>query len=369
MRSRLGITILLIISLTLTLSHGAMAYKISSISIEPDSTLTEDAPVTISFQVFNLGDCPPCNNLKFSTGLENPVWDYTIVQEGKESYKKRIYNDTTVISYLPRNQVSFPIFMSLSGTAPHVIGMKKITLLGIMEMNNTNGQIASTITERTVQVFNISHVYKIIPSARANLSAFRSHIDEKAAMGVNTTGAEAKYRDAKDHIDFASCLDTNSYEEDLHHISVAENLIVEGEHLLDKAWAEKILSDAQERIDRTDEIIGWCRGNGTTRSLSQLYPIFSGREIAVSYVSMAEDEIYEGNYSAAPAIAQRAYDKANETYSEADTLYRILDQPPPCIECRVYSLLFQIISAGFVVIILSIAGIFWWKKKKNRKAV
>lgn len=363
--------ILLVIIIFLSAIQGAAAWSVTNISIEPSGALTPGTPVLVSVKI-DFPEQPAIHQpraIRLVTDLEKQKWIQYYLAKGYEDDRTMYGGKEHLLDWFPVPEL-YGVRFTLEGTAPLVTQTSNITILRIVELDE-KGEVSASerIYEYHATVINPSDITPQSLFWKYDLQGFRTDIDEFAAMCVNTTGAEAKYRDAKDHIDFASCLDTNSYEEDLHHISVAENLIVEGEHLLDKAWAEKILSDAQERIDRTDEIIGWCRGNGTTRSLSQLYPIFSGREIAVSYVSMAEDEIYEGNYSAAPAIAQRAYDKANETYSEADTLYRILDQPPPCIECRVYSLLFQIISAGFVVIILSIAGIFWWKKKKNRKAV
>jgi len=214
-------------------------------------------------------------------------------------------------------------------------------------------------------VINPSHITPQSLFWKYDLQGFRTDIDEFAAMGVNTTGAEAKYQTAKTKIDAAYALREFQYMAALENITAARADIAEGERLLDKAWAEKTLADTDERINQIDSIIAWCKGNGTTASLPELRPIINKREIAVSYISTAKDEIFDGNFSAAQVTAQKAYAQANETYNEADILYQILNRPAPCVECKVISLLLQVITAGFIVSILSITGYFWWKKRKS----
>jgi hypothetical protein len=87
--------------------------------------------------------------------------------------------------------------------------------------------------------------------------------------------------------------------------------------LSDKEFAEKTIAEAKVQIEKTDVIIGWFRGNASTRDDVQLPIIITKREIALSYLTTAEDEIANGNYERARNKAQDAYTKANESFNNA----------------------------------------------------
>ena len=85
----------------------------------------------------------------------------------------------------------------------------------------------------------------------------------------------------------------------------------------DKEFAEKTIAEAKMQIEKTDVTIGWFRGNASTRDDMQLPTIITKREIALSYLTTAEDEIANGNYQRARDKAQDGYTKANESYTDA----------------------------------------------------
>ena len=98
--------------------------------------------------------------------------------------------------------------------------------------------------------------------------------------------------------------------------------------LSDKELAEQTIADANTQIKNVDDIIRWFKGNASTRDDSQLPAIITKREIAMSYIVTAEDEIANGNFSQARSKATDAYSKANESYTDA--LKRQYEIVPHC---------------------------------------
>ena len=64
-------------------------------------------------------------------------------------------------------------------------------------------------------------------------------------------------------------------------------------------------------------IIQWFKANTSTRDDNQLPAIIAKREVAVSYLVTANDEISNGNYEQARGKAQDAFNKGNESYTDA----------------------------------------------------
>ena len=96
--------------------------------------------------------------------------------------------------------------------------------------------------------------------------------------------------------------------------------LTDGEKSLDKAWAESEVDNSNIPIANVDAVIAWFKGNKSTADNAELSPIISKREIAVSYISTANDEVANGNYAQARSKAAEAFAKGNESYTDALTL-------------------------------------------------
>ena len=124
--------------------------------------------------------------------------------------------------------------------------------------------------------------------------------------------------------------------------------------LSDKELAEKSINDAEGEIKKVDAIIGWFRGNASTRDDTQLPILMTKREIAVSYLVTAEDEFANGNYERAGIKAQDAYSKANESYN--DSLKRqgdIYSRYPRCERKLPFDTTICILLIGLVPVLLT----------------
>jgi outer membrane murein-binding lipoprotein Lpp len=96
----------------------------------------------------------------------------------------------------------------------------------------------------------------------------------------------------------------------------------------DKELAEQTIAVAEAQIKKVDDIVRWFKENASTRDDPQLAPFIVKREIAMSYIVSAEDEIANGNFSQACSKATDAYSKANESYTDA--LKRQYEIEPHC---------------------------------------
>jgi len=81
--------------------------------------------------------------------------------------------------------------------------------------------------------------------------------------------------------------------------------------------AQSEVDNANTPIANVDAVIGWFKGNQSTANNAELSPIQAKREIAVSYISTANDEISSGNYAQARSKAAEAFAKGNESYADA----------------------------------------------------
>lgn len=360
--------ILLAIIIFLSAIQGAAAWSVTNISIEPSGSLTPGTPVMVSVKIdFPERPATPQNyELWFSTDLEKPIWIWNVITDGYEN-PHRMYPQKNISLY--ENEIStrypFAVRLSLEGIAPSVTHTSDITILRIEELDET-GEISASerIYEYHATVINPSDITPQSLFWKYDLQGFRTDIDEFAAMGVNTTGAEAKYQTAKTKIDVATALSESQYTAALENITAARADIAEGERLLDKALAEKEVAEAEVPIHNVDNIIAWFKANKSTADDEKLPSIIAQRDLAAAALSSANNEIADGNYSQARAMALEAFQIANTLYNEAVSCQResiCCDNP---ILLIIYGSGTLVAGTGIGVIVLLIAGIFWWRKRK-----
>ncbi|MDD1701462.1 MAG: hypothetical protein LUQ31_00590, partial [Methanoregula sp.] len=221
-------------------------------------------------------------------------------------------------------------------------------------------------------VVNTNDVTTAISNANSQLSQFRTEIDEKAAMDIDTSAAEAKYNSAQSLITTAQSLPSTSYTDALNKINTAVSTISDGETLLDKAWAEKEISDAMGPINNVDALIVYFQGNSSTSSDSRLSEVVTKREIAASYISAANDALTNGNYAQARSKAEDAYTKGNESYTDALTFKAAVEANPFASLFgsfgsvgSIFSSSVLLIIVGVVVVVLVIVGIIIYRKRSQ----
>jgi hypothetical protein len=299
---------------------SAAGFSVTSISVDPQGAMVPGTPVTASFKVDVSGQFPSDEDLQFFTDLTNPKWTYTILVNGIENVRPSTGGRTLDITgfelnYKSTDEVS--VRATLEGAAPTVTSTSNQTVFRITEVDSRGNSVTSTQVTRTAIVVNTGQVTQAIADQETALQTFRSHIDEKAAIGIDTSEAEGKYNEAQQDVNAAKALPTSQYLAALNDLNAAQVAITAGEVALDKAWAQSEVDAAQVPINNVDGIIAWFNGNQSTANDAQLPAIITKREVAVSYISTANDEIANGNYEQARAKAQDAFSKGNESYNDA----------------------------------------------------
>jgi len=345
--------------------HAVSAFSVGSMSIDPSGSLTPNSPVTVTFKI-DAGDFTSDSEIQIFTDLEKPKWTYTIIVNDVENLRPVFGGRTLAISGFElsyKKSDTVAVRVSLEGLAPAVDKTTNKTLVRITEYDGNNKAITSTQVEKTAIVINTGEVTSTIQASDAELQDYRTQIDEKAALGIDTSAAEAKYNEANQKISSARSRPSNQYAEALADLNAAKTAIEDGKTVLDKAWAEYEIAAAQVPINNVDAIIGWFKGNSSTANDQQLSTIVTKREVAVSYISNANDNIAQGNYAQARQKAQEAFAKGNESYTDALARQKQLMSgwfpSLPKINSTVG------IIIGVVVVILIIVGVVIYRKRSQ----
>lgn len=350
------------------------SFSVNSMSISPSGTLVPGTTVDLSFKIQLPSGSSTQNSLQLYTQLEKPKWSYVIdvndVANGATTAgTKTVTINSFLLTYKSGDNVA--VTVTLEGTAPSVTQTANQTLIQISEVDS-NGNTGDSKYTQTALVVNTNDVTTAISNANSQLSQFRTEIDEKAATDIDTSAAEAKYNNAQSLITAAQALPSTSYTDALNKINTATSTISDGETLLDKAWAEKEISDAQVPINNVDAEIAFFQGNSSTANDARLSTVITEREIAVSYISAANDALTNGNYAQARSKAEDAYTKGNQSYTDALTFKAAVEANPFASIFGVFggfgsifssSVLFIIV--GVVVVVLIIVGIIIYRKRSS----
>ena len=340
--------------------------KVPSVSVNPAGSLTPSTPVTTSFNIEVPGGFPSDGKIQLFTDLDKPIWTYSIIANGIENLHPVFGGRTLTISGIELNHRDSDVVsvrVTLEGVAPPVAQTSTKTIIRITQYGANGKPITSSQVEKTALVINTGEVASVIASADADLQVYRTHIDEKSALGVDTSVGEAKYNEAQGKIDSARSRPSNEYAGALGDLTAATAAIKDGETALDKAWAEYEVAAAQVPINNVDAIIAWFKGNSSTANDQQLPAIITKREVSVSYISNANDNIAEGNFVQARQKAQDAFLKANESYTEALARQKQLmsgwSLPIPKINSTVGIIII------IVAVILVVVGVIIYRKRSR----
>lgn len=365
---------ILVLFLIMVPAVSMASFTVNSLSISPSGTLVPGTTVDVSFNIQLPSGASSQNSLQLYTQLEKPKWSYVInvndVANGATTASTKTVNiNSFLLTYKEDDDVS--VSVTLEGTAPSVTSTSNQTLIQVSEVDS-NGNTGSTKYVQSALVVNTNDVATAISNANSQLSQFRTEIDEKAAMDIDTSAAEAKYNSAQSLISAAQSLPSTSYTEALNKVNTAVSTISDGETLLDKAWAEKEISDAMEPINNVDPLIVYFQGNSSTSSDARLAEVVTKREVAASYISAANDALTNGNYAQARSKAEDAFTKGNESYTDALAFKAAVEANPFAALFgsvgsvgSIFSSSVILIIVGIVVVVLVIIGIIIYRKRSQ----
>ncbi len=370
MKGLMKLVILAVIALILFIP-AVSAFDVEGMTIDPSGALTPSTPVTVSFKVgftASSGDTfPSGSDLVMTTDLTDAKWTYTLILDGVENPRNPVGGKTLDLSGF---ELSYPskvdesIRVTLEGTAPTVDTTTQKVMVAVNEYDQNGNIVTSETVNQTALVINTGDVARVVSEENTNLSTFRSHIDEKSAIGIDTSAAEANYNDAQSKIATASSRPATQYADALNDLAAAQASIDAGEIAVDKAWAESDVANAQIPINNVDAVIAWFKGNQSTANDPQLASIVAMREVAVSYISNANDYITSGNYDQARSKAADAFSKGNESYTDALARQKQLmaGWQFPALP-KLPGGIFLIV--GVIVIVLVVVGVIIYRKRSR----
>jgi hypothetical protein len=266
-----------------------------------------------------------------------------------------------ILSYPDRELI---IRVTLEGVAPNVDTTQNKTIIKITELDSHGKPLSTEGYSKEAIIVNIADVNNVIAETESNLQTFRTHIDEKYAIEADTSTAEGKYNEAKAAISNARSQPSSQFATARVSLDNAENAIIEGEKLLDKAWAEKTVADAQIPINNVDQTINFIKPNVSSND-PRLSPIIAKREIAAGFISTANDAIFSGNYERARDKAHEALTKGNESYNDALELKKQITEGfnPLGAIGRLFGSSTVFIIVGVVAVVLVAVGVIIYRKR------
>lgn len=346
------------------------AFSVTSYTQDPSGSLSPQIPVTASFKIDTSGQFPSSDDLMLYTDLEKPTWTYTILVNGVEN-QRPVQGGKTLditgfeLSYKPGDEVS--VRVTLEGTAPAVTASGDKIIVRITENDARGNPITSTQVTKNALVADPWDFQRQVAARQADLQAFRVNIDERAATGIDTSAAEAKYNEANQDISNAQAQPPTAYATALASLKAAQTAIEDGGKALDRAWAESDAASAQVPIANVDTIIAWFKSSPQWANDVQLPAIVAKRELAVGYLSNANDAIKSGSYDMARSKAQEAFAKGNESYTDALARQYTLTHGIDVIGmiAGIFSNGVLIIGAGVVMVVLVVVGIIVYRKRSR----
>lgn len=348
------------------------AFSVSAITVSPSGSLTPGTQVTVTCMIQFTGSgetFPSENTLDLYTDLDNPKWNAVLVLNDIDNpqpldAKKNVYLTGWILSY-QSSDIEENLRLTLQGTAPSVTSTTEKIMLRIQELDSRNNVISSSVVTEKRSVINVAEINSLISTRESELQSLRTNIDEKAALEIDTAVAEQKYNDAQNAISSAKAKPASEYAAAKALLENAQTYLTEGSKELNKAWAEKDVSDAEIPITKTNELIVWLTPNATSgENKIKLTEIKTAKDIAEGVISTARDEIFAGNYDRAREKATEAFAKGNESYTNALELKKELSSGfnPLGMIAGLFKGSFVIIGV-VIIIIVAVVGYIIYRKR------
>jgi ribosomal protein L7/L12 len=297
------------------------AYTVKTYDVSPKGELTSGDHVSVNVDMSfpGSGDLTfsDSDTLKFFTDLDQATWKMTIVIEGKENPIPTTGGKLTTLSgFLLSYPEDIVILLNvhLEGVVPNVSSNPTITLIKIQEVDKNLAIISGGEYAKTITVFNPAAVATSIQLKETDLAALRVKLDEKIRMGVDTSGAEAKYQDARTAINSAKTAPATQAQTYLNN---AQTYMTEASTLLDRAWAQSEITKAETIIKDTDDLITYFTVNRSLGSDSRVSVIVTKRDIAGQSLSQAKTFFNQANYAQSRITANESQIKAYEAYNQS----------------------------------------------------
>ena len=351
------IIVLLALVCVVQVASAAAGFDIKAETINPASGALEPGQqVTARYVLaYELDDRRQTDDtFEFSTGLQDPSWDFKVYRDGVAIYttKKTGYYPVLTEFELDYSDGKIELDAQLRGTVP----------------TSTSGKVLVTKIEHLVEedvrdthsvnrdVVSATQVGSSLSVQQQKLKDLKADVDAKSAQGVDVAAVQTKYNAASQALTSAA---SASPSQAAGYITTAAKNMDEAKALLDKAWAEKEVSTTAETIESLDGMITYFVEERSMGADPQVVAIMTKRESAVQFYSQAQDNLNAKNYPLARSKATDSQNKANEALTDANALRERIGDG-----FNFGGNLLLYIGAG-IVIVLIVVGIVLYRKKSG----
>ncbi len=339
---------------------SAAGFDVKSETIDPASgPLEPGQPVTACYVLtyeMATNDDGTDETFEFSTGLQDPVWDFKIYRDGVAIYTTK---KTEFYPVLTEFEISYgdgktELDVQLCGKVPTSTSGKVL----VTKIEHLQKETVRDTHSVTRDVVTSAQVQGSLSAQQQRLKDLKANMDEKSAQGVDISAVQTEYNAASQALASAAAAGPA---EAAGYISTATKALDKAEVLLDKAWAEKEVSNAGAAIETLDEMITYFVEERSMKSDAQVVAIITKRESAVQFYTQAQDSLNAANYSQARSKASDALSKANDALADANALKEKIGEGFNLGNLLGGNLLLYI-GIG-IVIILGIVGVVLYRRK------
>ncbi|WP_298666973.1 hypothetical protein [uncultured Methanofollis sp.] len=287
-------------------------------TVSPSSgDLTPGEKVTVSMKITPKESAEKYENdmLEFYSDLENIKWTYYVSVDGKDvsggkptvSGNRNLRLSVWLLDY----KGDEALIVDFEGTVPKVTSTQEkiVTRYRQVDPDYKVRDGTEYVIKRTV--VNAQDVKANLGTAKTRLDNLKKNIDEKIALGVDTSAVQKKYDEAKAAINRADA--TSDYAVALKDLKAAQDAMAVAETTLSQAWAQKSITDTQNTIGQIDGIITYFEVERKMGTDQRVINLKTQRDIAAQSLSAANEKMNVKDYNAARIKADEAYQKANST--------------------------------------------------------
>ncbi len=349
--SRWIILLLALVCAVQAVSAAGFDIKIETINPEGD-TLEPSQKVTahyvLTYDMFTTGSGEGTDEtIKFTTGLRNPSWKFTVFRSGNAAY-------TTENPILSEFDITYgkdaELHAQLEGTVPPSTS-GTILVTKIEHYLDTDVKKTHSVTRKVVSAEQVGSSLSV---QQQNLKNLKADIDARAAEGADVSAVQVKYNSASQALESAGSAAPSKAAE---HIATAVKAMDEAKPLLDRAWAENEVANVGVALESLDTKINYFIEERSMGGDPRVVSIVTKRESAAQFYSQAKDGLSAKNYQQARSKADEGLNKVNEALRDVDALRDAIGDG--------FSLggnLLLYVAIG-IVIVLAIAGAVIYRKK------
>jgi len=317
MKANISRWIILLLALVCVV-QAASAFDVKTATVNPASgDLEPSQEVTAHYVITSYNSDKMANDesFDFSTGLRDPAWTFIVYRDEIPIYtteKTGYYPSLGAFELAYKDKVELDV--QLRGTVPKT-SPGEIEIVKLEHIKNKH--VEGTPYRMTRKVVSAEQVGSSLSVQQQNLKSLKADIDARAADGVDVSAAQAKYDVASQALMSAASAAPSQAAE---YIATATKNMDEAKPLLDKAWAEKEVSDTGVALESLDSKINYFVENRSMGGDPRVVSIVTKRESAVQFYSQAKDGLSASNYQLARSKAAEGLNKANEALSDAEAL-------------------------------------------------